>query len=41
MTKQEAYLLIGTAGHARPGQAQVGMYSMRCMVPKAMLSVLG
>jgi acetamidase/formamidase len=39
MTKQEAYLLIGTAGHARPGQAQVGLYSMRCMVPKAVLSV--
>jgi amidase len=37
MTRQEAYLLIGTAGHARPGQAQVGSYSMRCMVPKAVL----
>jgi amidase len=37
MTKQEAYLLIGTAGHARPGQVQTGLYSMRCMVPKAVL----
>lgn len=40
MTKQEAYLLIGTAGHARPGQAQVGTYSMRCMVPKSVLPAL-
>ncbi|MEA2582396.1 MAG: amidase [Thermomicrobiales bacterium] len=37
MTKQEAYLLIGTAGHARPGQAQVSQYSMRCLVPKSVL----
>jgi amidase len=37
MTKQEAYLLIGTGGHARPGQAQVGSHSMRCMVPKALI----
>ena len=41
MTKQQAYLLIGTAGHARPGQAQVGLYSMRCMVPKGVLLDLG
>lgn len=37
MSKHEAYLLIGAAGHARPGQAQVGLYSMRCMVPTAYL----
>lgn len=37
MSKHEAYLLIGAAGHARPGQAQVGLYSMRCMVPKLYL----
>ena len=37
MSKHEAYLLIGAAGHARPGQAQVGLYSMRCMVPKVYL----
>ena len=34
MSNQEAYAVIGTAGHARPGQSQVGLYSMRCMVPK-------
>ena len=28
MEQQDAYTLIGTAGHARPGQAQVG--STRC-----------
>jgi acetamidase/formamidase len=37
MTNQEAYMLIGTAGSARPGQAQVGLYSMRCLVPKRYL----
>ena len=37
MSKHEAYLLIGAAGHARPGQVQVGLYSMRCMVPREYL----
>ncbi len=37
MSKTEAYALIGTGGHARPGQSQVGLYSMRCMLPKALL----
>ena len=37
MSKHDAYLLIGAAGHARPGQAQVGLFSMRCIVPKAYL----
>jgi amidase len=37
MSNQEAYAVIGTAGHARPGQSQVGLYSMRCMVPKSVL----
>ena len=40
MSNQEAYAMIGTAGHARPGQAQVGLYSMRCMVPKSVLPPL-
>ena len=39
MTKHEAYALAGVAGHARPGQAQVGLYSMRCIVPKAHLPI--
>lgn len=37
MSKHEAYLLIGAAGHARPGQAQVGLFSMRCIVPRQYL----
>jgi amidase len=37
MSNQEAYTVVGTAGHARPGQAQVGLYSMRCMVSKSVL----
>jgi acetamidase/formamidase len=37
LTKREAYLLVGLAGHARPGQVQVPLYSMRCIMPKAML----
>ncbi len=37
LSKHEAYLLIGAAGHSRPGQAQVGLFSMRCIVPKACL----
>jgi amidase len=37
MSTRDAYALIGTAGQARPGQAQVGLYSMRCMVPRALL----
>jgi amidase len=39
LSKHEAYLLIGAAGHARPGQAQVGLFSMRCIVPKANLPI--
>ena len=35
MSNRDAYALIGTTGQARPGQAQVNLYSMRCMVPKA------
>lgn len=35
MSKHDAYLLVGIAGHARPGQAQVPLYSMRCLMPKA------
>jgi hypothetical protein len=35
MTLQEAYIVIGVGGHARPGQVQVGLYSMRVMVPEA------
>jgi len=34
MPVRDAYALIGVSGHARPGQAQVGLYSMRVMVPK-------
>ncbi len=37
MSKHDAYLLLGIAGHARPGQAQVPQYSMRCLMPKAYL----
>jgi amidase len=37
MSKTDAYLLIGMAGHARPGQVQVSLYSMRCLMPKAFL----
>jgi amidase len=37
LSKHQAYLLIGAAGHARPGQSQVGLFSMRCIVPKAFL----
>ena len=37
MSKQEAYLLIGCVGDARPGQAQVAHYSMRCIFPKKYL----
>lgn len=37
MSKHDAYLLVGLAGHARPGQAQVSLYSMRCLMPKAYL----
>lgn len=37
MSKHEAYLLIGCVGDARPGQAQVPNYSMRCIFPKKFL----
>ncbi len=37
MSKRDSYMLIGTAGHARPGQAQVSLYSMRCLMPKKYL----
>ena len=37
LTKQDAYLLIGAAGHVRPGQAQMGLFSMRCIVPREFL----
>jgi len=34
MSKHEAYLLVGIAGHVRPGQVQASLYSMRCLMPK-------
>jgi amidase len=34
MSKLDAYLLFGIAGHVRPGQVQVPLYSMRCLMPK-------
>jgi acetamidase/formamidase len=37
LSKHDAYLLVGIAGHARPGQVQVPLYSMRCLMPKAYL----
>ncbi|MDR7419839.1 MAG: acetamidase/formamidase family protein [Armatimonadota bacterium] len=37
LSRHEAYLLIGIAGHARPGQVQVPLYSMRYLVPKRYL----
>jgi acetamidase/formamidase len=37
MSKRDAYVLIGIAGHARPGQAQISLYSMRCLMPRAYL----
>jgi len=37
MSKHEAYMLIGCVGDARPGQAQVSHYSMRCIFPKKYL----
>jgi amidase len=39
MSLEEAYVAIGVGGHARPGQVQVGMYSMRVMVPKSVIYV--
>jgi amidase len=37
MSKHDAYLLVGIAGHVRPGQAQVPLFSMRCLMPKQYL----
>lgn len=37
LSPHDAYLLVGAAGHARPGQAQIPLYSMRCLMPKAHL----
>jgi amidase len=37
MSVEEAYIAIGVGGHARPGQVQTGLYSMRVMVPKSAL----
>jgi amidase len=37
MSWEQAYQLIGLAGHARPGQAQVDKYSFRCMIEKKYL----
>jgi acetamidase/formamidase len=39
MSVRDAYAVIGAAGQARPGQAQVGLYSMRVMVPKSAIYV--
>ncbi|CAN5739710.1 hypothetical protein BH23CHL4_BH23CHL4_19700 [soil metagenome] len=39
MTVRDAYAVIGAAGQTRPGQAQVGLFSMRVMVPKAAIYV--
>ena len=36
-TKAEARLLLGLNCDVRPGQAQVGLYSMRLLVPKSIL----
>jgi hypothetical protein len=35
MSVEDAYIAIGVGGHARPGQVQTGLYSMRVMVPKS------
>ena len=40
VSRREAYFLVGLAGHARPGQVQVPLYSMRCIMPKAVLESL-
>jgi amidase len=40
VSRREAYFLVGLAGHARPGQVQVPLYSMRCIMPKAVLGSL-
>lgn len=37
ISKHDAYVLIGIAGHVRPGQAQVSLSSMRCLLPEAYL----
>lgn len=37
MSRRDAYWLVGIAGHVRPGQAQIGLYSMRCLMPKKYL----
>ena len=37
MSRRDAYWLVGIAGHVRPGQAQVSLYSMRCLMPKKFL----
>jgi amidase len=37
MSKHDAYLLVGIAGHVRPGQAQVPLFSMRCLMPRQFL----
>jgi acetamidase/formamidase len=34
MTKHDAYMLAGIAGHARPGQIQIPAYSMRYLMAK-------
>jgi acetamidase/formamidase len=34
MSKHDAYMLAGIAGHARPGQIQVPQYSMRYLMAK-------
>lgn len=39
MSNRDAYAVIGATGWARPGQAQVGLYSMRVGVPKAMVGI--
>lgn len=39
MSNRDAYALIGTCGYARPGQAQVGLYSMRVGVPREAVGV--
>ncbi len=40
MSKHDAYLLVGIAGHMRPGQVQVSLYSMRCLMPKKFMPTL-
>ena len=39
MSKLDTYLLFGITGHVRPGQVQVPLYSMRCLMPKQFVPI--